>query len=119
CPICGVPGHARAVCPTRVCDYCTAKDDHVSRRCPIYTPCERCAQRGHTAAQCTADLAPGEKCCLYCGERGHDDEDCIKTWSKYPERAKRLKEHEKMSRDQLFMSCYRCGGNDHFGDDCV
>lgn len=115
CMSCGKRGHMQPSCPGNTCAHCSGP--HFSRLCPSHQKCRRCRQRGHRETKCTRASKPaglvGDECDV-CGRPGHAEEECAGIW---------MTSHlaplgKKIPEDQMVVSCYNCGRDTHWGDDC-
>ncbi|KAL1621002.1 hypothetical protein SLS56_009418 [Neofusicoccum ribis] len=117
CMKCDEFGHMEEICPLRVCHHCQAVDEHFYYNCPIVAKCTKCRERGHKKESCPSKLArtAGDGFfCDICSEPGHVEEECQWIWRTYnPNKMANIK---KVAR--LAVSCYQCGANTHFGNDC-
>lgn len=118
CPVCSGEGHMDDACPARRCRHCGVQDDHFSIACPRNLRCKRCKERGHLIQNCSSKLArynaDGLSCDL-CRQHGHTEENCSLIWRTFdPDRLFEVK-----MVDRLLVSCYECGSDRHWGNDCL
>ncbi len=117
CNVCTEPGHMAETCPARTCKHCNAVDRHFSKACPTMRKCTRCRERGHRAQQCPSKLARSTAdgfFCDLCSQPGHVEEECARLWRTF-DPAKKACLNKVAS---VVVSCYSCGSNTHWGDDC-
>ena len=117
CTICALEGHISRYCPSLKCAKCNASQEHSSDACPTYQVCTKCRERGHRKEDCPAKLARTSAdgfICHRCNQKGHVEETCSSLWRSY----KPSTNLNVVKVDDLLVSCYQCGLNDHWGDDC-
>lgn len=110
CKKCGKTGHLARACSLIVCDSCGEKNDHLSRNCPKSKRCSRCGQIGHLRSDCKEKAVPIY--CHRCKLRTHTEETCPQIWRNY------LVSKKKTAQYPSTVSCYNCGEDGHYGDDC-
>lgn len=122
CPVCAGQGHMDEDCLEHVCKHCGSIGQHYDMACPKWKKCRRCRERGHDVLGCPSKLArtraEGYDCDL-CGRSGHAEEECSWLWrSLVPERMSAGELADLPKLEKMVVSCYDCGSNKHWGDDC-
>ncbi|KAB2572207.1 Protein AIR1 [Lasiodiplodia theobromae] len=117
CLTCAQKGHMKESCPSRTCQHCQAVDQHFTKNCPTIAKCAKCRERGHSKESCPSKLARSSAdgfSCDLCNEKGHPEEECAHLWSSFdPDKIPNLNKVARMT-----VSCYQCGSQQHWGDDC-
>lgn len=111
CDNCHRRGHIRSKCKTVVCHKCGVVGDHYETQCPTTMVCSRCGEKGHISGNCKSKTRKRQYC-KHCDTFKHGDENCPSIWRSYVTIAK---------KDNFVipvMSCYNCGDDNHFGDEC-
>ena len=117
CTSCALEGHVSWNCPSQKCDKCHAFQQHSSDACPAYQVCTKCRERGHQKEQCPSKLSMTSAdgfVCHRCNQNGHVEEVCSSLWRSYIP----FESRDITKVDRLLISCYQCGLNGHWGDDC-
>ena len=117
CNVCALEGHVSQHCPSLKCPKCYASHQHSSDACPTYRICTKCREHGHRKENCPAKLARTTAdgfICHRCKQKGHIEETCSSLWRSYDPST----DLDIVKVDNLLVSCYQCGLNDHWGDDC-
>lgn len=117
CTLCALEGHISRYCPSLKCPICHAFQQHSSDACPTYQICTKCREHGHRKENCPSKLARTTAdgfTCHRCNQNGHTEETCSTLWQSYKPSTKL----DIVKVDSLLVSCYQCGLNDHWGDDC-
>ncbi|PFH52703.1 hypothetical protein AMATHDRAFT_107883, partial [Amanita thiersii Skay4041] len=121
------------------CLTCGARNEHVTRSCPISKVCFTCGMKGHINATCPNRRAirgtdvDRYNDCDRCGSQQHKMNECPTWWRLYEyvtdkERSSiiRVREEKKDltlgAGGESYISsdpwCYNCGDIGHWGDDC-
>jgi hypothetical protein len=120
CLSCGEDGHMSDKCPSRTCEHCGAVDDHFSAACKSVQKCTRCREKGHSSDACPSKLMRSNQAdglvCDRCHAKGHGEDKCPNIWRTYLPEKKTASGLKLASR--ILVSCYQCGSNRHWGDDC-
>ncbi|EFQ97897.1 zinc knuckle domain-containing protein [Nannizzia gypsea CBS 118893] len=113
CTDCFREGHLSDICPSKKCEHCGAWEAHESRFCPTWRRCQKCRERGHDKASCSAPLqgSAAEVPCDLCGSDRHIESQCDLMW-KQP--------HPTHPSGKLFISisCAQCTSSQHLIGDC-
>ncbi|KAI5965471.1 FRE8 [Candida theae] len=115
CDNCHERGHRRAQCKVVICHKCGKVGDHYESQCPTTLVCLRCGEKGHYVSQCKSKIRK-KQYCRNCDTFQHGDEDCPSIWRSYL--TKRTANEDQESLVLPNISCYNCGSDEHFGDEC-
>lgn len=110
CKKCGETGHLARTCTVIVCESCGEKNDHITRNCQKSKRCSRCGQIGHIRSDCKERAVP--IFCHRCKLKTHNEETCPEIWRNYLVKTKTVAQYPAT------LSCYNCGEDGHYGDDC-
>ena len=115
CDNCHERGHRRAQCKVVICHKCGKVGDHYETQCPSTLVCLRCGEKGHYVLECKSKVRKRQYC-RNCDTFQHGDEDCPSIWRSYL--TKRTANDDQESLVLPNISCYNCGSDEHFGDEC-
>lgn len=112
CDNCHKRGHVRSKCKTVVCHKCGVVGDHYETQCPTTMICSRCGERGHMVSMCKSKTRKRQYC-RHCDTFSHGDDNCPSIWRSYITKVQKDEEYVLPA-----ISCYNCGDDTHFGDEC-
>lgn len=116
CLVCSKQGHMAGACELLTCAGCGAHNQHTTQSCPNSARCKKCREQGHDQSHCPyklKKLAYHEIICDLCNRNGHTEENCELNW-----RTSGRPWESDLTRGNVRLSCYECGGSGHLGNDC-
>ncbi|KAI8917104.1 hypothetical protein DFJ77DRAFT_333702 [Powellomyces hirtus] len=94
------------------------KSDHDPSRCPLASICWRCMRKGHMTHDCPNQRDNSR--CTFCvnPSMNHHPMQCPHQWRQYIYKESPRSEQRALNMNSMFIYCYMCGDEGHFGDDC-